>query len=116
MVSRAIILALCSLFVADVTPKGDLNVERLGNSFEAIGEDADRGLKVGVWRNVTLKREEKWHLTSEGEWFLRVRSDLYVLATHEPKEGGWLTNPLERLVWKEADSRWRRVTIARRTP
>ena len=110
MVPRA--LALACLLFADVMPQGELAVEALGNNFEPIGEEADRGLKVGVWKNVTLKREERWHLAAQGEWFLRVRTGIYILATHDPKAGGWFTNPLERMLWK--DDKWNRVSLAPR--
>jgi hypothetical protein len=106
------VLVLACLLFADVMPRGELAIEALGNSFEPIGDEVDRGLKVGVWRNVKLKREERWHLSEPGEWFLRVRSGLYILATHDPKAGGWFTNPLERLEWD--GKAWRRGSLAPR--
>ena len=114
MALRSLVLILGSLVAAEVMPRGDLAAEALGNSFEPIGDEVDRGLKVGIWRNLTLKREERWHLDGDGQWFLRVRAHLYILATHEAKDGGWFTEPLERLEWKEKDKAWRRISLGPR--
>ena len=114
MALRALFLLLAAWIfpLADVTPKGSVVAERLGNSFELRGDGDDRGLNIALWRNLTLNRDEWWHLTEAGEWFLRVHHGVYVLATHEPKEGGWLTHPGERLVWR--DKKWQRITLPRR--
>lgn len=105
---RALLLLL---LVADVTPRDGepvIPVEKLGSHFQSKGSEEDRGLKVSVWWNATLERDERWHCTDKGEWFLRVRPGIFVLAEHEP-EGGWTTRPAERLVWR--DKKWKRITV-----
>src|SRR5262245_56125883 len=113
MVRAAILLAYLAL-LGDITPKGldpSLAVEKLGNRFQSKGAEEDAGMKVSVWTNQTLERDERWHYSDQEEWFVRVRPGLYVLATHEPKEGGWITCPTERIVWR--DRAWRRITVKR---
>jgi hypothetical protein len=104
--------ALLLLLLADISPKGPdpaLPVEKLGNRFESKGGEKDGGMSVSVWTNLTLRRDERWHHSAQEEWFVRVRAGLYVLAVHEPKEGGWVTCPAERIVWR--DRAWRRITV-----
>jgi len=96
----------------DVTPKGGepaIAPERLGSEFTAKGDETDHGLAVSVWRNNTLNRDERWHYTEKGEWFLRARECTYVLAEIDTDKGGWKTRPSERLVWRR--SAWRRITV-----
>ena len=104
------------LFACDATPKGDnfpkIAVERLGSGFTSAGEEEDRGLAVSVWRNTTLMRDERWHLTEKGEWFLRARDGIYVLAAIDTESGGWVTQPSERLVWR--GTAWRRIKVPSR--
>ncbi|HZN61129.1 MAG TPA: hypothetical protein VFC90_01865 [Planctomycetota bacterium] len=115
MALRAFFLLIGAVpFCADVTPKGVtdpvLAVEKLGNSFQSKGPEDDRGLKVGVWWNNTLEREERWHCTEAGEWFFRARPGLFVLTATEG--GGWVTRPLERIVYR--DRKWQRITVPQR--
>jgi len=107
-------LALFLLLLApDATPKGDYHpkivAERLGSAFSSAGDEEDRGLAVSIWRNGTLQRDERWHLTEKGEWFLRARDGVYVLAAVDTESGGWVTQPTERLVWR--GTCWRRITV-----
>jgi hypothetical protein len=107
----ALRLLLLVALIADVSPKGldpVIPVEKLGSHFQSKGSEEDRGLKVSVWWNATLERDERWHCTAKGEWFLRARTGIFVLAAHEPG-GGWVTCPAERLVWR--DKAWTRITI-----
>jgi hypothetical protein len=115
MLAHAALILL--LLAHDATPKGEdhvrIAVERLGNAFSHGGdEENDRGLAVTVWRNGTLKREERWHYTEKGEWFLQARAGLYVLAVLDTESGEWVTRPSERLVWR--GGAWRRVTVPAR--
>ena len=100
----------------DATPKGEdhprIAVERLGNAFSHSGEEEDRGLAVQVWRNGTLKRDERWHYTEKGEWFLQARAGVYVHAVLDTESGEWVTRPSERLVWR--GGAWRRITVPAR--
>jgi hypothetical protein len=113
MALRALVLLIGAWpFCPDVMPRGldpVIPVEKLGSSFQSKGPEEDRGLKVGVWWNNTLERDERWHCTEKGEWFLRVRPGIFVLTG--TGEGGWLTRPTERLVWR--DKAWRRITVPR---
>lgn len=115
MVRTAILLAVLAL-LADITPRGIdpvLPVEKLGNKFQSKQQaEVENGLKVSVWINLTLDREERWHFTEKDEWFIRARPGIFVLTTHEPKEGGWITCPTERIVWR--DRAWRRITVKQR--
>ena len=115
MALRALFLfAVAIPFRADVTPKGVFDpvipVEKLGGSFQSKGPEEDRGLKVGVWWNNTLERDERWHCTEKGEWFLRARPGIFVLTG--TGEGGWMTKPSERIVWR--DKKWQRITVPQR--
>lgn len=118
MALRALAFFLAALpFCPDVTPKYTndpvLAVEKLGNSFQSKGPEEDRGLKVSVWWNNTLERDERWHCTEAGEWFLRARPGIFVLTG--TSESGWVTKPLERIVYR--DRKWRRITLPeKRTP
>lgn len=119
MALRALLLVAAAFpFCPDVTPKGldpVLPVEKLGNSFQSKGPEEDRGLKVGVWWNLTLERDERWHCTDAHEWFLRVRPGIFVLTGTDPEAGGWVTRPTERLVWREG--KWRRIKLPeKKTP
>jgi hypothetical protein len=106
-------LALLLVLAAfDVTPKGgepEIAPERLGSNFSPKGDEADRGLAVSVWRNNTLNREERWHYTEKGEWFLRARDGVFVLAEIDSDKGEWKTRPSERLVWRR--KAWSRITV-----
>ena len=109
--ARALALLLVLPFL-DVTPKGAeprIEPERLGSDFTAKGDETDRGLAISVWRNDTLKRDERWHYTEKGEWFLRARPGIFVLAVIDIEKGGWNTKPSERLVWR--GGAWRRITV-----
>jgi hypothetical protein len=114
MALRALLLAA---LVADVFPKDAdpfIPVEKLGNRYQAKGNEEDRGLKVTVWWNRTLERDERWHATGKGEWFLRARPGIFVQALHD-HETGWVTLPAERLVWRHKS--WKRISLAeKRTP
>ncbi|HKS17502.1 MAG TPA: hypothetical protein VJU16_09340 [Planctomycetota bacterium] len=106
-----ILLAAWMAAIPDVMPKGVsdpvIAVEKLGGGFQSKGTEDDRGLKVSVWWNLALEREERWHCTEAGEWFLRARPGIFVLAG--TGEGGWHTNPLERIVHR--DGKWKRITL-----
>jgi len=115
MAIRALLLALAGALFADATPRGAddpvLPVEKLGRHFQSKGHEEDRGLKVSVWRNETLDRDERWHCNDDGEWFYQARPGIFVLT--DPKgEGGWTTLPLERLVWRY--KAWRRISLEKK--
>jgi hypothetical protein len=115
MALRALFLLVAWIPVCpDITPKGTFNpfiaVEKLGGSFQSKGPEEDRGLKVGVWWNNTLERDERWHCTEAGEWFLRARPGIFVLTG--TAEGGWVTRPQERIVYR--DKKWQRITVPKR--
>lgn len=118
MALRALVLLAAWLPVLpDITPKGNadpvIEVEKLGGSFQSKGPEEDRGLKVSAWWNNTLERDERWHCTENGEWFLRAKPGIYVLTGTEA--GGWVTRPLERIVYR--DGKWRRISLPqKRTP
>jgi hypothetical protein len=112
MALRALLLLAAGFpFVPDITPRATsdpvLAAEKLGNSFQSKGPEEDRGLKVSVWWNLTLEREERWHCTENGEWFFRARPNIFVLT--ETEKGGWVTRPLERIVNREG--KWRRISL-----
>ena len=115
MALRALVLLAAWIPIHfDVTPKGldpQIPVEKLGSSFQSKGPEEDRGLKVGVWWNNTLERDERWHCTDTHEWFLRVRPGIFVLTGTDAEAGGWVTKPTERLVWRER--KWQRITVKR---
>jgi hypothetical protein len=114
MALRALLLAAWVPIFSDITPNGVdpvLPVEKLGNAFESKGPEEDNGLKVSVWVNLRLERVERWHRTEKDEWFIRVRPGIFVLTVHEPKEGGWITCPKERIVWRH--KAWRRIIVKR---
>lgn len=106
-------LALLLVLAAfDVTPRGGeapIAPEQLGSNFSPKGDDADRGLALSVWRNNALNRDERWHYTEQGEWFLRARDGVYVLAEMDSEKGVWKTRPSERLVWR--GKAWRRIAV-----
>ena len=115
MALRALFLLLAWIPVCpDITPKGTsdplIAVEKLGGSFQSKGPEEDRGLKVGVWWNNTLEREERWHCTEAGEWFLRAKPGIFVLTGTDV--GGWVTRPQERVVYR--DKKWQRITLPKR--
>ena len=110
MVKGLAFLLLLAAF--DITPKGGeptIAPEQLGSNFSPKGDETDRGLAVQVWRNNTLNRDERWHYTEKGEWFLRARDGVYVLAEMDTEKGVWKTRPSERLVWR--NKTWRRITV-----
>ncbi len=94
----------------DVSPRPCdpfIAVEALGKAFARVKDGDDRGLAVGVWANSTLDRDETWHQEPGGEWFLRARDGIYVLAISDTD--GWRTVPSERLVWR--GGAWKRVSL-----
>jgi len=109
-------LALLLVIAAfDVTPRGGepkIPAEELGANFSPKGDETDRGLALQVWRNNTLNRDERWHYTEQGEWFLRARDGVLVLAEMDSEKGVWKTRPSERLVWR--CKAWRRITVPAR--
>lgn len=108
----ALLLALAAF---DITPRGGeppIVPEELGSSFSPKGDETDRELALQVWRNNTLNRDERWHYTEKGEWFLRAREGTYVLAEIDIDKGVWKTRPSERLVWR--GKAWRRITVPSR--
>jgi hypothetical protein len=115
MAIRALLLALAGTLFADATPQRIddpvLPVEKLGRHFQSKGAEEDRGIRVSIWRNETLDRDERWHCNDNGEWFYRARPGIFVLTGNEP-EGGWTTRPLERLVWRY--KAWRRISLEKK--
>ncbi len=92
----------------DVSPKPSdpfIAVEALGKAFAHQKDGEDRGLSVGTWTNTTLNRDETWHQEPGGEWFIRARDGIYVLAVSDAD--GWRAVPSERLVWRGGE--WKKV-------
>ena len=95
-------ITLLMIGLADVSPPR-LPVERLGSEYRYLRQETDRGLDVGVWMNLQLRREERWHWT-DGDYFLQVSERVYVRGRHDGTE--WVTDSAERLVLQ--GDRWAR--------
>jgi hypothetical protein len=100
-------ILLLALIAVDAAPKSlaPERPERLGSAFTWGEIVNDEGLPAQVYRNETLKRDETWHQTEAGEWFVKARDRVYVLAVRE--DDGWVTKPSERL--ERRDGLWKRV-------
>ncbi len=86
-----------------------LATETLGAAFTSLGAGNDAGLAISTWRNNTLERDERWHLTADNEWFVQARDGIYVLGVQDPE--GWRTDPSVRIVRRAGA--WTRVNLTR---
>lgn len=103
-------IAILGLLLFDTSGKRDLPIrpENLGRQWTAGAPGEDAGLRVQAYFNHQVNRDEAWHQTAEGEWFIRIRPGLYVNA-RAGADGNWTTRPSERLVLR--GGRWTRLRV-----
>lgn len=104
-------VALCAFLLCDTgRPANVLRSENLGGRWTPLENVTDLGLRAQRFRNQTLNRVETWHQAESGEWFLRVKDGLYVLAA--PTDSGpWETRPTVQLQYR--DGAWVRASRTR---